>query len=544
MHPYTSDPQGAPPPAIYLRTPGDTPPFRPVLDGLVELFDLRVYGNSGLNGCARTALRRGAVLLAAAFVFDLLAWSMLFTLILHGGNFALTLRTTLALGLAVLLSIATLVFETSLFTADISRWTWRKALSWCGRVVLIGVFAVLTAQPIHSLLFDGPIERRAQQEQALEQAFLIAHDIVEKRRDAEALRSGGKATGFERLIADLEAEVSKIEMKKAELLESTLAATSDRGAATSAQASAKDRIAYYKRKITAGGEPADLKKWQSLQQRATVDATEATSTIAGLDAELQRLADEGTSIDQRLEELRKERSTLRTEERTDVDNRVATEDIEVRRLRRYVSEIYTGTPGEPVAVEGLDRTFTARPYDFFERLRVLDDLCDGRPPRWPTGDLEEAELAVLTDELKLSFVEPDGDATAAEVASWARSAEDLRRQAVGLNLIWWVTQVIGMFIPLLTILYKLMLPLDLKLYYATKWQRRIGNPETRLLDDGEAQDEEEGTTRYLSFDPAVQPALTPLQTSGAPEPPLAQPLAPDEPVLTWPSAPATPIAHP
>lgn len=484
MTPYHSDgPTGAPPPAIYMRMPGDSPKERPLLDGLVEFFDLRVYGNCGLNGCARTAMRRGATLLAVAFVFDLMAWTILFTLIFHGGNFEISLLTPIAVLLAILLSIATLSFEATLFTADMSRWTRRTLTGLAGRLTLIGVFAVLTAQPIHVLLFDGPIQRRAQQEQAIEQALVIAHEITSSRQDVDALLSGEAPTGFELIEADQSKDAEQANARVAELEASISGAQATKARATKTMARAETQIETYSRRLASGGTDEERDLWAKRLEGNRAAYNKARAEAENAESELTQLSVRLGSAGKARESARTDLNDTRVRQGQAVIAAREKAKALAEHLRQFVSNIYNGAPGETITDSLTGRTFTARPYDFFERLRVLDDLCAGRLPRWPSGEVSQEELAVLKDELKLPTIPPGAEASDAQRTLWDRANDDMTREAVSLRVIWWVTQAIGMFVPLLTLLYKLMLPQDLTQYYSVAWQLQIGNPEVHFLDE-------------------------------------------------------------
>ncbi len=80
---------------------------------------------------------------------------------------------------------------------------------------------------------------------------------------------------------------------------------------------------------------------------------------------------------------------------------------EILRLRRWIRQLHvkkdaTEVPIEPWPFDDPPWSYFKEEYDFFERLRVLSDLRNGRLPRWP--EIPEEAKALLIEEYGLESV--------------------------------------------------------------------------------------------------------------------------------------------
>jgi hypothetical protein len=110
------------------------------------------------------------------------------------------------------------------------------------------------------------------------------------------------------------------------------------------------------------------------------------------------------------------------------------------------------------------RIFHFQPYDFFERLRIWEDLREGRPAKWPEG-LTSEELAYIMENFKL-LPNPT------EVEMSRLTSEGKSHHFNHLAVLF-----IGMLLPLLVLMFKLLLPEALKRYYSYDYQAYRGHPE-------------------------------------------------------------------
>ena len=153
---------------------------------LVSLFSLNVFGNENLTTRAIISMQRAAVLLSIIFIFDMSLWSVLITMILNQGEFIsgfgdlLQVKNIFALALAFCLSVASVIFEASIFTSDLSRLTPGTIFSLLGRIGLVLIAALITAEPLHVMIFKDPITKQAVREQALMQGMQVATEIKKK----------------------------------------------------------------------------------------------------------------------------------------------------------------------------------------------------------------------------------------------------------------------------------------------------------------------------------------------------------------------------
>lgn len=169
--------------------------LRNFLEKFADLIGLLPYGTSNLLEQARGYLQAASILMLMIFTFDFLAWGVLFNLIFHQGKFEISNLGFIAAFLAFLLATSILIFEITIFTADFSKlkenmkqlgfWKAVKLNGYVSsslgiRIVIVLISALITAQPLHILVFDGPISKRAKEEQVIQKASLIVKDSLEK----------------------------------------------------------------------------------------------------------------------------------------------------------------------------------------------------------------------------------------------------------------------------------------------------------------------------------------------------------------------------
>ena len=156
------------------------------LDKLINLFGLNVWGDYFLSESSRIDMRAVSILMSIIFVFDLLAWTMLFNLIFNSGRFEISNLTILAFVLGLLLSIVTIIFERNIFVTDTEEkkdvyWMFRPNF-WMAiaRVMVVLFSAFITAQPIHMRIFRDTIMERHQEEQIIAYAVATSTKLNEK----------------------------------------------------------------------------------------------------------------------------------------------------------------------------------------------------------------------------------------------------------------------------------------------------------------------------------------------------------------------------
>ena len=142
---------------IFLRPPPPSWEGNRVLGLLVGLFRLDVYGSSNLTKRARYTMEMAAIILTIIFFFDLALWFVLLNLIFNKGGgtdgiVELTLLSPFAGLLAFCLATASIIFEANIFSSDLSKVNYKVLASMAGRVGLVIVAALITAEPLHVMI--------------------------------------------------------------------------------------------------------------------------------------------------------------------------------------------------------------------------------------------------------------------------------------------------------------------------------------------------------------------------------------------------------
>ena len=181
---------------LYLATSG-----RQVLTGalgrLAHLFELDVYGSAFLSNRARIEMGYAALLLLLIFLFDTLAWSLLFNSIFYSGLLTVGWGTPFALAIALIFSLATFIYERQFITADASEGLLRFCFAITIRVGVLIMAALLTAQPIELFVFQGPIKNRIHEEGILK-------EVVHRRKQLEVAKKKAQGRTDEALKQKLE----------------------------------------------------------------------------------------------------------------------------------------------------------------------------------------------------------------------------------------------------------------------------------------------------------------------------------------------------
>jgi hypothetical protein len=173
------------------------------LDKLANFMGLLPYGIMHLSQNAKIHLRMGTIMLLIVFIFDLTAWNILINLIINKGYFNVynITNTLISFTFSLLLSLTTIIFEITIFTEYSPKinhqWQWlKKIVGWFPildiffdlvrpkrliRILIVLMSAYFTAQPLHIIFFDSPIEKRARAEQAILHASIMSKDAINKK---------------------------------------------------------------------------------------------------------------------------------------------------------------------------------------------------------------------------------------------------------------------------------------------------------------------------------------------------------------------------
>lgn len=120
---------------------------------------------------------------------------------------------------------------------------------------------------------------------------------------------------------------------------------------------------------------------------------------------------------------------------------------------------------------------------FFSRLRILSRIINGIPPQWPEREYSEIECDIMLDIFK--YPTPNEGICASTVqhstTSGLKALQDQRKNEA--NALWWMymfVSFIGIFVPLISLVFKIVAPKELQDYYSSENQRQ---QDPYLLDD-------------------------------------------------------------
>ncbi len=204
----------------------------------IKLFRLDVYGSKNLTQRALYALERSTLLFTIIFLFDLTMWFFLFNLIFNNGTLTFTTLNPMAFGLAACMAVVSIIFETSLFTADFDdlsvhglfNTTWTTltlSFTILIRLGLIMFAALVTAEPFHILIFNGPIKEISRVEQGIEKSVAIVDELKDTQRtladsicgdEEEVVIATGKKDLSDKERREIENKIIEKKMEKDKVL--------------------------------------------------------------------------------------------------------------------------------------------------------------------------------------------------------------------------------------------------------------------------------------------------------------------------------------
>lgn len=460
---------------------------------LAQLYGLDVYADSRLSRRAAIGMKAAAIVLTVIFLFDLLAWSLLWNVIFHAGLLAVDLLTLLSLVAGLLFAMATLVYEQQFVTADTSGGWRRIKYAVMLRSFVLIMAALITSQPFELLVFNGSIQERVHEEGVRSEAAKQLSELAIVKEDANLESTEHKLTAqnYQQAKTDEENAVKAREAAKATLANKKGELSNARSVLSAARnglsrASQKSRAAWAARVAAAQRRVSDLEREVGDDERE-VGVQSGLATVAGEKLDAQEGKVEGV-----------------------YKGAAAGE----KRLRRWLTKIQKASPGEIVyedenLVPAGQQAWVYKdpPYSFFQRLRVLEDLKAGRPAQWRevsgqnrrelinfykindnTPDEQEAaetaraaaraEAAAKNQNLADAQVEHAAVLAVKEArVTAARLADDARL----FRYTYWVFFFIAMIIPLLVFAMKLLMPQALKDYYSADFQRKSGNYEALVF---------------------------------------------------------------
>lgn len=459
--PQTDTSQGtAQAPARLYLAPAQGYQLHGLLGQLAQLYGLDVYGTSRLTRRAGIEMGFVALLLTVIFLFDLIAWTLLWNVILQSGILKISLWTIPALFGGLLFAFATFIYERQFVTADTTTGLLKMIGPVSLRIIVIVIAAVITSQPIELLVFKGPIDRRIHEESVRLEAVSRLRVLKDARKAAAGIeeQTGTHVTIYKE--ANQKSEDARKERTRLQTQYEKARYERDRADASAREAS---------RRIGSSRTENQRDYWRGVLAAAISRRDSAQGRMNELQLEVKKSEEDEKHYDQERDDALK--PILEKEKSAEDD---------VKRLQNWIAQINTASAGQP-QTENNDRPdkwhFRDQDYDFFERLRVIADLYTGRPPDWANTTSEDRKD--LGSEYGLKEFSDD------DVAAISRrmiNAEMFARS-------YWAVFGIAMVIPLLVLALKALLPRELKEYYSSSSQQKAGNYEmlvfSREADQGE-----------------------------------------------------------
>jgi hypothetical protein len=431
---------------------------RHAIDRLVRL---DIWGHTLLGERVASEMAAAYLILSAVFVFEVSAWTLLFNYVFHKASFVVDRWTLVALGLGLLWGSGIFVIDKGLITTDLRQPGYSKWWGFGARMVLIGASALLTAQPIEQLVFNPLIEERlkdellrveavAQVEQlkAAKEEFAVQAGQLPEERIPDAVMLTLDVAKKTRSAAREELGLAQSDVKQKQ---------KDLRAAEARRDRFLSELNQLKRNPMAQERVAAVQQWYERQvaqvrvartDLARAQDREARAKVKSETAQLEYEAELGAYNHARNEA--KEAIATGAEQ-----SRTRAMDME-----RFVDALRRANYGDLVTTPS-GEVLQWRRADLIERSMVLDQLKNGKPPRWPAVDAQRKKEAIELMGLPVS----DTDAPDA-----------------GRSIFWpWLSLLlIASAIPSLAIFFKFTMSEEMKNYYSVECQRRAGNPEAVL----------------------------------------------------------------
>lgn len=431
-----------------------------VLGQLAQFYGLDVNGGSRLTRRAGIEMGYVALLLTIIFLFDLVAWTLLWNVILQSGIIKLSLWTIPALFGGLLFAFATFIYERQFMTADTSGGLLKILWPVSIRLAVITIAAAITSQPIELLVFKGPIDRRIHDESVRAEAVARVHALQEAKQQAAGIEG---QTGIDAsLYKKAEQRSEQVRSERSNLQTQYERAKSELSRAEAAVGAASRRVHVARTQ-------QEQSYWRGMLSAAAARRDAARVRVSNTQADLNKKEEDERYYDQQRKEALQ---PLR-------DRQKAAED-DVKRLQNWIAQIRSANAGQS-QIEKNDRPdkwqFQDQEVDFFERLRVVADLYTGRPPQWKDAAADDRTMLGTEYGLK-EIAEDDADAVSRRMINAQMFARS-----------YWAVVGIAIVIPLLVLALKALLPKELKDYYSSRKQREAGNYEVLVFSREPAQPE-------------------------------------------------------
>jgi len=453
--------------------------FKPTrrLFRLAHFLRLDVWGTSRMSCAAEADMCAAAVLLTVIFLFDAATWSLLFYFILNAGSLELDLvRLFFALVMGIFPAVVLLMYERGFMTADTKTHGWRHLVRPTAiRLVVVAMAACITAQPLEIIAFGRPIEKRIAEEKTHKYVLSRYKELEEQKARRE---KASRLLGDELGDAGNQQNGGETNLKHANM---RLAATQEELSENQAS----------KNKVEAELEGLRVQQ-RSAQQALTTDRAH----LQGTEAALKRAPDDAALSQERQQEsstveedqnrwvrLNAEIENLRSrlqELNLDIDDKAKAEEAQekeqlsaehqadahakVQQIRNDIQGAIEGQriPDDDDDPDGADFSPT---YTWLDQLRIINDLRLGRPARWPGAPKETIQTLMLEFPQLNNETQDDADAD--------------KHNA---NRTYWAIFSVAMIIPIMSLLFKMIMPSHLSYYYSSKFQSLSGHPDAEALE--------------------------------------------------------------
>jgi hypothetical protein len=429
---------------------------------LARLVRLDTWGHTLLGERVAAEMAAAYLILGVVFVFEAAAWSLLFNYVLHKGNFAVDAWTLAAIGLGLLWGCGIFAIDKGLITTDLHRPGAAKWWAFAARALLVVVSALITAQPIEQLVFDASIHERLKEEILREEAVAqvssvkatlqAAHSteqksaednipsIIKKRYDdAKAARD---AALQRREQAEREFMSQQRNLEEAERYRKYLQDKLDR---LQADPTAQDKVEAAREQYE-----QQVRKVRAVKKNLGAADDDRTLALKALDDAEREFT---------------ESSVTYTRELNTANGVKAAETARIRAetkpMEKFISDLRRANYGDPVTTPS-GEPLRWRRADLIERMHILYQLTQGKPPRWPTN------------------VEPSRKEEAIVLLRLPASATSEVDANVSMFWPWLLVLLIAAAIPSLAIFFKFTMSEEMRNYYSVKCQALAGNPDAVL----------------------------------------------------------------
>lgn len=428
-------------------------PDNDILWRLVKLFRLDVWGSSLLWGPAQDEIRVSALMLAGVGIFETLAWTTLFNTIGHRGEWIINAWTMVAFVFGLCMATIICAFDRGILVTDFSVGRQKKQAGAALRLVFIFCSALITAQALELFLFKDQIAHRLYEETIVAEAVMLNKEINDKETLSKYTPETQTMRVSESLeVGHLEDINQNLERAKKELIDKK---DERKNLLTTAQ-----NILWEIQKLDKANstDPDIQKKLANAQQRYNWAMTQHKEVEKQIEKEQERIK----LLEQKRSEAREQAIKHRDGIHDLLDQERINAQREVRDMVEWIMRLSRSDYRTPPENPWTGTPLKIREAGFVDRVIVLQDILNARPPRWPPSQ-EETQQQVVE-----RF---PGIATVRETASLRAKQEAGTR-----TFIYWTVHLFALFIPLIAFAYKLLMPKELAIYYSTNAQAEAENP--------------------------------------------------------------------